>query len=454
MSNPGHTCRRSGPRLAALAAGLLLTGSGAKTPTVTKADAKQHCLDGTCGVAPRDSALLQLHKPSAKPSNKHLALKKVSLADVGDDTLATCNDGSPGFFYWGPAAEKSRSWLVLLGYGGWCWDADSCALRSPEMSSSTPYGDTWDADPDGILADTSFNRVWAPQCSSDAWMGDIGANESEAGVNWRGARIMRTILRYLTSRRGGLRDGDLLVFGGLSAGARGAMVHLDTLKRDGLVPKGVRLMGFLDSPYYVEMHPFKNNTDIWHRVETQTQQMALSLHNEEILRGHGACGLPEAWQCGFGQFRLQVVRTPYLLIASQYDWYGLLTAEGSDENEDHCFPDPLCSYYRYAHRFARVTRQGVEQLFRHAGGSMGVFSSTCYNHAQSLWEAYTKETVAGASRADAFHQALQAFDSETATMPHIIDTSCDGMNCGSGCLAKLDPVCLCPPDSSASAMEE
>mmetsp|Transcript_57046 Transcript_57046/g.165291 ORF Transcript_57046/g.165291 Transcript_57046/m.165291 type:complete len:511 (+) Transcript_57046:54-1586(+) len=386
--------------------------------------------------APCGSPLLQPRgNTSAGPSKAQRRLEKVSFADVGEDPLATCNDGSPGFFYWAPAARPSRSWIVLLGYGGWCWDAASCALRPPDMTSSTVYADFVDADPGGIAAWTGFNRVFAPQCSSDAWMGDIGANESASGVNWRGARIMRAILRHLTRRRG-LADGDTLVFGGLSAGARGAMVHLDTLKSEGLIPQGVKLLGYLDSPYYVEMPAFGNYSDIWHRVTTQTQQMAVSLRNDAILRGNGACTLPEAWQCGFGELRIPLLRTPHLLVASQYDWYGLFTAQAADLNASGSFPEPQCAYTAYAFHFAMVTRHGLQAL--RSAPHAGVYSSTCYNHAVSLWNPFTAETVGGVSRADALQLALTALDSNNNDMPFIVDTSCAGLGCGSGCVSRVN----------------
>merc|ERR1719436_2140213 len=65
------------------------------------------------------------------------SMAKVSLADV--DPLATCNDGTPGIYYWAPGAKGSRSLLFLLGYGGWCWDAKTCAARPADMVSSAPY---------------------------------------------------------------------------------------------------------------------------------------------------------------------------------------------------------------------------------------------------------------------------------------------------------------------------
>merc|ERR1719382_1784591 len=184
--------------------------------------------------------------------------------------------------------------MFLLGCGGWCWDKESCDKRNIFMSSSTKWPEVLYRDHAGIFGAggplKSWNRVWVPQCSSDAWMGDIGADESTEGVNWRGARIMRTALKQLVDAHG-LRDGDTMIFGGLSAGARGSMVHLDTLKSKGLIPAGVKLLGYLDSPFYVEQPAFKDMQDVYHRVATQTQTTNKNMGNDDILRGNGACEL-------------------------------------------------------------------------------------------------------------------------------------------------------------------
>jgi hypothetical protein len=62
-------------------------------------------------------------------------------------------------------------------------------------------------------------------------MGDVGGDDAEAtffAKYFRGQRIVRAMITYLIQNEGlGENPDDLVVFGGFSAGARGAMVHLD-----------------------------------------------------------------------------------------------------------------------------------------------------------------------------------------------------------------------------------
>jgi len=292
-------------------------------------------------------------------------MQKVSVPEVTNDVDAVCNDGTPAVYYWAPAScpDYEHKWLVFLGSGGWCWDFDSCAKRSTDSVSSKNYPDIDTPNPHSLFGNHSpfysYNRVSLRQCSSDAWMGDLGANESIAKVNWRGARIVRSLLQHLVADRG-LGNAKLLIFGGASAGGRGAMVHLDTLKKDGLVPRRVPVFGLLDSPYYIEMPPFRNLTMADHSLSLQTQLVAKNMHNEAILRGSGSCRLAEAWKCGFGQFRLSLLKTPFMLIHSQYDAYGISVLENitlfQQPGPDECFPEPQGAHYSFSGALAAYTR--------------------------------------------------------------------------------------------------
>ena len=58
----------------------------------------------------------------------------------------------------------------------------------------------------------------------------------------------------LGSGLGGRRD--RLIFGGASAGARGAMVHLDYVQEMlGEAASNVDVVGFLDSPAWIDKEP-------------------------------------------------------------------------------------------------------------------------------------------------------------------------------------------------------
>ena len=46
----------------------------------------------------------------------------------------TCNDGSPGGYYFlaapeNASVEEKNTWIVVMEPGGWCWDEESCINR-------------------------------------------------------------------------------------------------------------------------------------------------------------------------------------------------------------------------------------------------------------------------------------------------------------------------------------
>lgn len=131
-------------------------------------------------------------------------------------------------------------------------------------------------------ASRGFNIIYVPYCSSDAHLGDVAAEDNVAGMPLRGARIVRAAMRHaMAARPGGISAGNLVVFGGVSAGGRGALVHLDTLVPYGVLPEGVRLLGFLDSVDYMEMPTF-HGLDSWgHNVTKQTRGVMSLMHNED-----------------------------------------------------------------------------------------------------------------------------------------------------------------------------
>jgi len=178
------------------------------------------------------------------------------------------------------------------------------------------------------------NKVYVRYCSSDAFMGDSSA----FGMEFRGTRIVAAVLRDLASRRalGLAREGaeDTLLFGGGSAGARGALVHLDYVKSMLKIPDASNLVvkGFFDSPLWLDTEPFKGSSQQragrHHPAELSFPEQARRVFEyakvghlgRDCERRHRA---DSAWKCTFGQYRLPSVETPYLLVASQYDEFQL-----------------------------------------------------------------------------------------------------------------------------------
>ena len=95
-------------------------------------------------------------------------------------------------------------------------------------------------------------------------MGNIGAGDVDPalGPSWsfRGQRLVQGFIQDLMTVHGMGADGSdhRLLFGGCSAGARGAMANLDLVP--GYVPPNVRVVGFLDSCLWVDILPLNPAT--------------------------------------------------------------------------------------------------------------------------------------------------------------------------------------------------
>lgn len=83
-----------------------------------------------------------------------------------------------------------------------------------------------------------------------------GPNEASTLWKWkfRGQNNVRAMIKHLVEHQGlgGDKSNDIVVFGGASAGGRGAMTHLDLVAED-LAKHNVRVLGHLDSPLYMDL---------------------------------------------------------------------------------------------------------------------------------------------------------------------------------------------------------
>lgn len=208
----------------------------------------------------------------------------------GADPLAVCNDGTPAKYYLRGAESRSsgslvagprpssRLWLVYLAGGAWCSSAQDCRKRwegevypnydcrlppgqlenrcfmsSKDYPSECPKAGIFDESEENPLAQA--NLVYIPYCSSDAWLGDVPPASEDLPWHFRGQQIVRATLAALIHEHGlgAGTEPHTLLFGGGSAGARGAMAWLDLVPS--LVPETVQVLGFLDSPYVIDEPP-------------------------------------------------------------------------------------------------------------------------------------------------------------------------------------------------------
>lgn len=164
-------------------------------------------------------------------------LQKVTVQNAAAKQ-AVCNDGSPAVYYFRAGkGSGTNNWVIFLSGGGLCYSVESCnerKINSPELMSSKGYPTTFVGN--GVLSDLSgknpdffnANQVAIPYCSSDLWSGDREKDNQTGGYEFRGIKIVRTIVNELRNTKG-LSSADRILFSGTSAGGIGVMVHLDWL---------------------------------------------------------------------------------------------------------------------------------------------------------------------------------------------------------------------------------
>lgn len=399
---------------------------------------KGHCSAGHSGASCRATSRNGRNSGSTMAAGNfsfifqvsNVELQKVNLTGV--DPEAVCNDGSPAFYYFRRFQEVklSRTWLLFLQGGGWCTSytghgdrSAGCQYRHESLTSSLSWKDS--IFKHGVVDATASplsgaNLAYLRYCSSDAHMGDRDA----FGWKFRGWRIVRAAARHLATSQGLAAD-DIFLLGGASAGARGAMVHLDSIHE--VLPAGVRIFGFLDSPLWVDLSEF-NRT--WPKAESAR---ATELYvAEEVLK---PCHPGEAWKCTFGEFRLPMLKTPFLLLASQSDAFGLRIA---------------CDNEALDEAFHKAFAQRVRLVFASLGPHAAVLSSTCWDHAVCETGRFTFEQVVrlddefaqGYSQQSMLYRFLKEASSgvEPWNFSQYID-DCEGVDCGRFCLPARPAEC-------------
>jgi hypothetical protein len=316
-----------------------------------------------------------------------LALLYVDTSANNGDPLAVCNDGSQGAFWFAPARspEFANQWLVYLQGGMWCYSQETCEQRAQQtpflvssvgLEHSVSMSGVFDTDPKrSPLA--GANKVYVAYCSSDAWAGDAGPDSNPMGWQFRGQRIVNATFHTLAEQHGlGTLPHTKVVFGGCSAGSRGAMFNLDVVA-NAVVPRGVQVVGLLDSPLWVDVQPFGDNPQVM-PLENETQMIVPYINPTLVLDPDCVAAYPgaENWRCLYGEYRLPFIKTPYLLSASQFDKYQLSYNEAAS-------PPYTGDALTYADAFQSTVRGVLAGLPTPQQAGSAVFSTACFKHCTS-----------------------------------------------------------------------
>lgn len=309
----------------------------------------------------------------AGPGGQPMQINVLEMYTVsGIDSLAVCNDGSSGAYYFAPSPTGSNQWLVYLEGGMWCWDQESCQSRqqaTPFEMSSTNWKPVQVVG--GVFSSQAgnpfqtYNKVYLGYCSSDAWMGDVGASGATWGYAFRGQRIIEATMADLQARHG-MGPGAEVVFGGCSAGARGALVNLDYIQD--MAPTGSTVRGLLDSGLWVDVEPIDTE-----QVSLQEQTQMVASFVNPGARIPTACALQyvgEEWKCLFGVYRLPFLDTPYLINAAQFDSFAMVYDDAGNVPSTQ-------GQVALADEFQQAVLQAVQISIQKG---QAVFSATCLVH--------------------------------------------------------------------------
>ena len=367
-----------------------------------------------------------------------------------------CNDGSPATYYFAPSFDypQNKLFVIHLPGGAQCFDSVSCLRRyngtdNKFMSSRSNPENIYKT---GILDDSPSrsplwhaNKVYISYCSSDAFMGNLNRNTTLWGWHFMGQQIVFETIRELRTHHH-LDDSSTVVLSGSSAGARGLMVLLDVLVSSHL-PSGCRVVGVLDSPYYINISPY---TPAFEGLVHQTIQIYQNMNTSGVIPDACHAQYKDAsWKCLFGQYRMPFVQTPHMLLLSPYDSYQLSNNLGATP------PYHNESMYEYANQFADKTKREFRLLIRSksepqntasvSSKGYAYYSWNCYNHALSLKSGfYASSTEDGVSPKDALERFLASEPTKHRNIFVWMD-QCPGFACGAGCVCSAE---LIPPSES------
>jgi len=246
-----------------------------------------------------------------------------------------------------------------------------------------------------------------------------------AGWHFRGRRIVESVFLDLRKRTGlGSRMGDRVIYGGCSAGARGAIATIDYFSSNTQFVGKAGVLGLLDSGMWVPIPPRQqSHIADWDSFSDQ-MKASMGLMNSSALLGE-RCGQrypgKEGWKCLMAAFRLPFIRTPYFMVHSQYDLFAVSMN--------------LWGKYMVAHKFTKRDLMWAEayrsMIVKYLpapamGSGTFIFSPACYFHCILTVPRFWMTTANNAGLAATLRQWL----SQPQQASGRISSTCRGFNCG------------------------
>ena len=371
-------------------------------------------------------------------SVSHAAPRLLALHtyDLASFPLAVCNDGSPSGYFFSPSPSGSSAvWLVHQEGGGWVFDASSAVGRNANLTSSKDWSTTLEiggifASSDPRLADA--NLVYAKYCTSDAWSGNIAADQVPFRFHFRGHQVVSALFTDLVQSHGlGSKPATALLYSGCSAGARGVLFNADRVAAlvTSLIPRGnlARYGALLDSAFWVDIAPF--NASVVSFVAQTQRVYALANASASVSPScQAAFPAPEQWKCLFGGFAVPHLQSRYLLHAFLYDQFQITSDYGIPFNGPP--PDNTPEELVFNEAFRNFTYESAfRDTINPARTGTAALLPACFMHCNTEGARFETMQTEGVTLERA---TLSWFFSE-ASVPAYVVESCKGFNCGPHC---------------------
>ena len=295
---------------------------------------------------------------------------------------------------------------------------------------------------------TQANKIFVTYCSSDAWVGDgemygyqfrgqrarapvmhiasLPAHVDSRALSISLSQIVAAVLGALVQKQGmGNTTGTRLIFGGCSAGGRGALFNLDyvpdILAAAGATPGSIDVVGLIDAGLWVDIPPAVPGI-----ISQQCQTAALAVMANATARMGAGCLAanpgPESWKCLYGVYRMPFIETPYIMQESQLDTFQVeinINAAGD------MLPPSTPSQFAFAARFQKAAKAAIATLPTSTQTKSALFSPACFHHCVTDAAGFWNLQIGTQSFRDVFNDW---FINGAAPL-HVADT-CTGWKCG------------------------
>ena len=344
----------------------------------------------------------------------------------------------PLFVLNAPAPPLCR--IVFQEGGGWCWNAATCAGRSKSLTGSGSWSTTKSAIAGSLLAsaDAAFSGAsfaYLPYCSSDGWAGSR-ASAPPTNFEFRGRDIVTAAFTELVNARGlGSTPGTRVLYGGCSAGARGALFNLDRVAT-ALLPALVqppsnlaRVGGLLDSAFWVDIAPLAPSATPFADQARDVVALANASSADQAACTAAYPDPADSWKCIFGQYAVPFIKSDFFLHAYQYDLFQL----SSDTKVP--VPDKTPQQRAYCETFRNATRAdfAADVVKPNGPGKNAGLLPACYKHCNTEGSTFSTLATTGVTLQDAVAAWWGAAGAGAAAVPQYIVEDCAGFNCGTDC---------------------